>query len=132
MTAKSQHGTSVLLVIFLLGTASLLGVVIATLASTQHFNVAFSARATQAYFAGRAGMQYAAARVTAGAGCAGVTPILTIDGFNVAITCNVSGTFNEGDATAYSIYDLAATASGGSFTAPDVANRRLQATLKFP
>jgi len=132
MKRRSQRGLSVLLVIFLLGAVSLLGVVIATLATTQHFSVAFSARATQAYFAARSGMQYAAARVTAGAGCAGVTPTLTIDGFNVAITCNVSGTFNEGEATAYSIYDLATTASAGSFAAPDVTNRRLRATVKFP
>jgi hypothetical protein len=77
-------------------------------------------------------MQYAAARVTAGAGCAGITPTLTIDGFSVAITCSISGTFNEGEATVYSVYDLVSTASGGSFAAPDVANRRLQATLKYP
>ncbi|MDH3452228.1 MAG: hypothetical protein OEN20_07380 [Gammaproteobacteria bacterium] len=132
MTRNSQRGISVLLVVFLLGAVSLMGVVIATLATTQHFSVAFSARATQAYFAARAGMQYAAARVTAGAGCAGITPTLTIDGFSVVITCNVSGTFDEGEATPYSIYDLVATASGGSFAAPDVTNRRLQATLKFP
>ena len=132
MKRRSQRGISVLLVIFLLGAVSLLGVVIATLATTQHFNVTFSARAAQGYFAARAGMQYAAARITAGAGCAGITPTLTLDGFDVAITCNVSGTFNEGEAVAYSIFDLTATASGGSFAAPDVTNRRLQATLKFP
>ncbi|MDH3713101.1 MAG: hypothetical protein OET44_04535 [Gammaproteobacteria bacterium] len=132
MRGRSQRGMSVLLVIFLLGAVSLMGSVIATLAATQHFSVAFSGRSAQAYFAARAGMQYAAARVSAGAGCAGITPTLTIDNFSVAITCNVSGTFNEGEATVYSIYDLATTASGGSFAAPDVANRRLQATLKFP
>lgn len=132
MSRGSQRGISVLLVIFLLGAVSVLGVVIATLAATQHFSVTYSARAAQAYFAARAGMQYAAARVTAGAGCAGVTPTLTLDGFTVAVTCSVSGTFDEGDATPYSIYDLTATASGGSFSAPDVTNRRLQATLKFP
>ncbi len=132
MSARSQRGISVLLVIFLLGAASLLGVVIATLSSTQHLNVAFSARAAQAYFAARSGMQYAAARVTAGAGCAGITPTLTLDDFTVAITCNVSGTFNEGEALVYNIYDLSATASAGGFSAPDVVNRRLQATLKFP
>lgn len=132
MKGKSQYGMSMLLVIFLLGAVSLLGVAIATLATTQQFSVAFSARATQAYFAARAGMQYAAARITAGAGCAGITPTLTIDGFSVAITCNVSGTFNEGEAMGYSIYDLASTASGGSFAAPDVTNRRLQATFRFP
>lgn len=132
MNRRLQRGVSVLLIVFLLGAVSLLGVVIANLVTTQHFAVAFSARAAQAYFAARAGMQYAAARVTAGAGCAGVAPTLTIDGFTVAVTCNVSGTFNEGEATAYNIYDLGATASAGSFNAPDVANRRLQATLKFP
>ncbi len=132
MSRRSQRGISVLLVIFLLAAASVLGLAIATLAGTQHFNVAFSARAAQAYFAARAGMQYAAARVTAGAGCGGITPTLTLEGFTVVVTCNISGTFNEGEALVYNIYDLTATASGGSFTAPDVTNRRLQATLKFP
>lgn len=132
MSGRSQRGVSVLLVIFLLGAAALLGVAIATLAGTQHFSVAYSARATQAYFAARAGMEYAAARITAGAGCAGVVPALTIEGYAVTITCNVSGTFNEGAATPYSIYDLATTASRGGFAAPDAVNRRLQATLKFP
>ena len=132
MNGQCQRGTSIMLVIFLLGAVSVLGLVIATVSATQHFSVAFSARAAQGYFAARAGLQYAAARVTAGAGCAGVTPVQTIDGFNVTLTCAVSGTFNEGAATSYSIYDLGATASSGSFSAPDVTNRRLQATLKFP
>ncbi len=132
MKRGAQRGISVLLIVFLLGAASLLGLAVATLSGTQHFAAAWSARAAQAYFAARAGMQYAAARITAGAGCAGITPSQSIDGFTVTVTCSISGTFNEGAATGYSIYDLGATASGGRFSAPDVANRRLQATLKFP
>lgn len=132
MSTRCQRGVSVLLVIFLLGAVSVMGIVIAAIATTQHFSVSFSARATQGYMLARAGIDYALARVTSGAGCAGVDPALTLDGYNVTVVCNLSGTFDEGEAVPYSVFDVTATASNGSFNAPDVVNRRLRATVKFP
>jgi len=130
--SRRQSGISTLLVIFLLGAVSVMGVAVSMLSTSQHFSAAFSARGAQAWLAARAGLEYAIARITAGAGCAGVDPALTLEGYAVALTCTVTGTFDEGQATSYSVYQLTATASGGSFSAPDVANRRQAATVKFP
>ncbi len=121
-----------LLVIFLIGGLVAMGAVVATLATSQHFSVAFSARSAQAYLAARAGVEYAAARITAGAGCAGVNASLSLEGYDVAVTCNASAAFDEGAAGTYNVFDVTATASGGSFNAPDVVNRRVRATVKFP
>ena len=132
MKRRNQRGISVLLVVFLLGAVGLLGAALLTLASSQHSSVAFSARGAQAFLAVRAGLEYAIARITSGAGCAGVSPSLSVEGYTVTLTCAVSGTFDEGQPTPYSVYDLEATASGGSFSAPDVVNRRQRATVKFP
>lgn len=130
---KLQRGVSLVLVLFILAVVATLVISISNLSGTQHVNSSYSFRNSQAYFAARSGVDYAIARITAGAGCAGVAPGLVLADYNITITCAVSGTYNEGDLTAvYSVFSLSALASRGGFQIPDVSNRQVRATLKFP
>ncbi|HEY3487382.1 MAG TPA: hypothetical protein VGL10_04900 [Gammaproteobacteria bacterium] len=133
MKLKNQRGISLVIVIFLLAGISVMVVSMMNLSSTQHMTTLHSVRGTQAYFAARSGMEYAVARLTAGATCAGIASPLTISGFTVTLACAAAGTFNEGNAAAsYIIYSLTATASNGNFQVSNVANRQITATVKVP
>ena len=132
MTMQRQTGMSILLVVFMVAVLSTLGLVITTLSSTQHFTASLSGQSLQTYFAARTGIEYAVARIVAGSGCDSISSPLTIDGNSVAVACAVSGTFDEGAATTYDVFEIDVVASIGGFSAPDASNRRLRATIKFP
>lgn len=126
---QSQRGISLVIVIFLLAVVSVLTLSMMNLSGTQHISSLYTFRGAQAYYAARSGIEYAVAQLVNGAACADQT----FSGFAVAITCQLVGTYNEGNAAApYSVYRVTATASDGTFQVPDVANRRLTVTVKVP
>lgn len=142
---RNQRGISIMIVIFLLAVVSVLAVSMMNVSTTQHIGSMYAARAAQAYFSARSGIEYAVTSITtAGNPVTACTNVngssITVQGFNVALTCTVSPpgaspAFNEGNtdpAVAYRIYSLTATASGGTFQVPDVVNRRIQVSVKFP
>lgn len=129
---KRQNGVSIVLVLFLLTVVTVMVVSMANLSSGQHLNSLYSARGAQAYFAARAGVDYAISRIDSGAGCGGVAASLTIAGHTVDMTCALAGSFNEGNPAAYNVYSITAVASRGNFLVPDVATREVRATIKNP
>lgn len=130
---KNQRGISLVVVIFLLAVVSVLTLSMMNLSGTQHISSLYTFRGAQAYYAARSGMEYAVARLVAGATCAGVGSPQTVSGFTVDIACAAVGTYDEGNAAApYTVYRLTTTAGDGTFQVPDVANRRLTVTVKVP
>lgn len=136
-----QHGVSLILVLFLLTVVTVMVVSMANLSTGQHLGSLYAARGAQAYFAARAGVDYAISRIENGAaGCGDVAASLTIAGHTVDISCTLTSTptctplpltaCNEGGPTAYSIYAVDAVASRGNFQVPDVATRVVRATIK--
>jgi len=135
---KQQRGISLIIVIFLLAVLSVLTLSMMKLSGRQQMDSLYAARGAQAYFAARAGMEYAIARVVAADTCPGSDPgpINGMADFTVTIDCArfpalLTATYNEGG-TAYSIFRLTVTASSGSFAVPDVATRRVTATVRRP
>ena len=133
---NKQHGISIVLVLFLLVVVSGLVVSISQLSSTQNINSAYSARGAQAYFAARAGLDYAIARINAGTACGGIGGF-TLDGYAISIGCTEvpagPATYDEGNtASPYNIFVLNVRASRGGFSVPDAVNRRVRATIRFP
>ncbi|MBN1378538.1 MAG: hypothetical protein JXA04_04830 [Gammaproteobacteria bacterium] len=127
-----QSGISIVIVLFLLVVVSGLVISITQLTGTQHINTVFSHRSAQSYFAARAGLDYVISRVVNGNGCVIDSP-LAIAGYDVTVSCALVGTYNEGNTAApYSVYSLAARASGGSLSLPDFANRQVRATVRYP
>jgi MSHA biogenesis protein MshP len=130
---KKQRGISIIIVIFLLAAVSAMALSMMNLSGTQHMSSLYTARGTQAYYAARAGLEYAVDQVVATGVCpANPGPIPGMTDFNVTIdNCTPAGPFNEGG-PAYTIYRLTVTARSGSFQAPDVATRQVMATVKVP
>lgn len=129
---KRQQGMSIIFIVFILVVLSALASLVSQISGSQEFTSVYAQRGAQAYFAARAGMDYAVSRLTTGSGCAGVDGNITALNFSVAISCVVSGSYNEGSASNYDVYTVTVTASSGNFAAPDVSNRRIQATVKYP
>lgn len=129
---KRQLGISLIIVIFLLAAVSVMALSMVRLSATQHLASFYAARGAQAYFAARAGMEYATATVVAPGGNCGnlALPPITIEGFDININCAPVGTFQEGVAGDYTIFRLTVIASNGNFAVPDVANRRISATVR--
>lgn len=130
---KTQRGISIIVVVFILAVVTIMGLSISILSSTQHMSSAYAFRGSQAYFAARAAVDYALARIVGGANCGGISPSINVNGFAVTMVCVAIGPYNEGTpADSYSIYNITATASSGGFAAPDAVNRQVRASIKFP
>lgn len=130
---RKQRGVSIILVLFLLTVVAALAVSMANLSGGQHMNSLYALRGAQAYFAARAGVDYAVSRINSGAGCAGVAGSLAIAGHTVSISCTLAANnVNEGSAVPYNVYSIDAIATRGGFQVPDVATREVRATIKNP
>lgn len=128
---KKQQGISVILVIFILAVIGGLVISLSQISSTLNINSSYAARGTQSYFIAQAGLDYAISRINAGVGCGGVTDFV-LDGYDVFVNCAATGPFDEGGAVPFNVFRLDVTASRGNFSVPDVANRRVRATVRFP
>ncbi|MBA3581088.1 MAG: hypothetical protein H0W44_01405 [Gammaproteobacteria bacterium] len=130
---KSQQGISIIMVIFILVALSVLGLSVARMSVSQSMSSAYAVQRTQAYFAARAGADYAMSRIVANAGCAGITTSMVIENYTVTIACSADGTFDEGIlADAYTVFNITATASSGAFAVPNAVNRQVRVSIKNP
>lgn len=135
-----QRGVSIVLVLFLLTVVVVMVVSMANLSTGQHLGSLYSARGAQAYFAARAGVDYAISRISDPGNlnpdrCDGVNsslPNIGGTGYDVTIDCVLAGSFDEGNPVPFSVYSISAVASGGGFQVPDVATREVRATIKNP
>lgn len=86
----------------------------------------------QAYLAARAGVEWAAYQVLTPANmqaCPAVPAPFTINGFNIALTCNRTVPQDKGNTQDIGIYTIASTASVGVAGAQDYIERRITVTL---
>ncbi|MEW6569270.1 MAG: pilus assembly protein MshP [Chloroflexota bacterium] len=110
-----QAGFSIITVIFVLVVLAGLGAVMAQLGATQHLGMAMAQDGRQAYYAARAGLEWASRQLTQGSApnCA-ASSTFPVEGFNVTVTCENSHTVIEGDGqfTSYKLTSTATQASG--------------------
>lgn len=86
----------------------------------------------QAYLAARAGVEWAAYQVltpASMAGCPAIPAPFTINGFNIALTCNRTNWQDKGTTQDIGIYTISSTASIGVAGAQDYIERRITVTL---
>lgn len=147
-----QSGFTMMSAIFIVVVLAVLGAFIAGISSTQQVGSAQDVQGSRAYQAARAGIEWGIyqvldpvnATVVAmvppyGTGaqpwpnmpaCPASPTSLTIEGFNVSVTCVSSATYNEnGNVRSIMVYSLAATASLGTVGSPGRVERQLQATV---
>ncbi len=127
-----QTGFTLIGAIFILLVLALLGSYMLRLSGTQATTAVYVLQGARAYQAARAGMQWAAAVIANGGGCAQISAAspLTfagIDGFSVSLQCS-SQSFSEAGSNP-EVFSLTALGEYGSYGSGHYVSRRLQMTL---
>lgn len=92
---SQERGVAVISAIFLLVVLAALGAFMITFSNTQQLTSAQDVRGTQAYWAARAGLDWAIPQVIANNSCPAALSTFTVNNFEVQTSCSTSS-FNEG------------------------------------
>jgi MSHA biogenesis protein MshP len=123
----AQRGFAAIAAIFLVVILAALGGFMLTFSNSQHLTSAQDVQGTRAYWAARAGLEWAVASLGP-TSCWTSTPPATVEGFNMTVTCSVSS-FSEGAATVY-ILQLTSVASIGSVGSIGFIERSVSASVE--
>ncbi len=125
----TQQGFAAIAAIFLVVILAAFGAFMVSFSNTQQLNSARDVQGSRAYWAARAGLEWAIASLPAGStACWATTPPASVDGFGLAISCAPSS-FAEGAATVH-IFRLTAVASSGAVGSLGFVERSVSATLE--
>ena len=125
---KANDGFTLVQAIFILIVLALLGLVMMRLIGVQSSTSVFALQGARAYQAARSGLDWGAARASAGALCDGT---INIEGFNVDVSCS-NQSFTEGSIGPYNVYRINAKATYGSYGTPDFVFRQAEMKVGFP
>jgi MSHA biogenesis protein MshP len=126
---NAQHGFAAIAAVFLVLILAAFGAFMVSFSNTQQLNSAQDLQGSRAYWAARAGLEWAIVSVGASA-CWATTPPATIDGFNMAISCSVLS-YTEGvSAGPVLIFRLESVASTGTVGSLGFIERSVSASLE--
>lgn len=127
---RNQRGFAIVAAIFLLVILSALGAFMLTFSTTQHLTSAQDVQGSRAYWAAKAGTQWAVAKLQPPAVTCFPATTFILDGFTVVVTCT-SNAYTEGTDNKI-IYWVESTVTGGG-AAGSVAytERVLNAFVEF-
>ena len=131
MTARItlQRGFAAIAAVFLVLVLAALGAYMVSVSNTQQLNAAQDIQGSRAYWAARAGLEWAIASVPPGStACWATVPPAAIDGFTLAVSCSLTS-FTEGAATVY-IFRLTSRASFGGVGSVGYVEREVSASLE--
>ena len=120
-----QRGVNLVAALFVLIVLAGLAAFIVTLAGVQHQTSALAAQSARAWYAAQGGLELAAYQSLDNQQCQ--TPSETIEGLEVSTSCE-SSSHQEGG-TEVLIFELTATAEGGSTEAGDRVRRQVRTTV---
>lgn len=141
-----QRGFAAVFAVMLIVVFALIGTFMLTTVGSQNMTTALSQREMQAWFAAQSGLDWAINQVVgSSSGCVAagacptdpcptvtgtaLSPAGSATGFNIARTCSCT-CVNESSAGQYAVYQLSATATGGSAADPDYVSRSARASVK--
>ncbi|NDP40915.1 MAG: hypothetical protein GZ093_19675 [Rhodoferax sp.] len=125
----AQQGFAAIAAVFLVVVLAAFGAFMVSFSNTQQLNSARDVQGSRAYWAARAGLEWAIASLPAGAtACWATPPPAAVDGFGLAISCTASS-FTEGAATVY-IFQITAVASSGAVGSVGFVERSVSASLE--
>ena len=146
-----QHGFALVAAVFIVVVLAMLGIMMVTIGGMERATASASVQGTRAYYAARAGIEWATANVitppataaTRATTCGAVpVPPVTqsatttnnftltaagLNNFDVSVTCNYTQHRERGNT--YSVYLITATAKSGNFGNADYVSRTNQATV---
>lgn len=133
MTQKrqKQRGFTMVAAIFLLVTLAALGAFMLTFSSTQHLTSAQDIQGSRAYWAARAGLEWALGSIKATPACPTAPSPFNVEGFSLAVTCASQG-YAEGGATKTIFRITSVATSGGGVGSLGYIERSVSATVEFP
>ena len=115
-------------VIFMMVVVTLLITYMARIQNTQSATGDLRLQGTRAYWAAKAGVEWAAYQVNRNNNCAAATGTLVLNGFQVAVAC-ASRSYTEAGNTV-SLYQVSVLAqSAGSVSDPDYVSRQITLVL---
>jgi MSHA biogenesis protein MshP len=137
----AQSGFAAIAAIFLVVILAALGGFMLTFSNTQQLTSAQDVQGSRAYWAARAGLEWAIGITTASVpvapattpppACSAASTALTIDGVSVTVTCTPS-TYTEAGVTLY-IFQFGSTASaGGAVGSVGRVERSVSASWAWP
>lgn len=110
-TSRFQQGFAAMAALFLLVVLAALGGFMVSFSNAQHLTHAQDVQGTRAYWAARAGLEWGIGIVIQNNACPAAINNLTIEGFNVVVTCNAATYVDSGNRV---IYQFRATAAAGN------------------
>lgn len=129
--AWRQRGFAAVAALFVLVVLAALGAFMVSISSSQQVNAARDIQGSRAYWAARAGLEWAVGSLAAAPATCPTPPApFTVEGFTVAVTC-ARTTFNEAGSTRV-IYSLGSNASaGGASGSLSFVERSVSASVEF-
>lgn len=128
---QNQHGFTMVAAIFLLVILAALGAFMLTFSSTQHMTSAQDIQGSRAYWAARAGLEWAIARIKATpTACPAAPSPFNVDGFSLVVTCT-NQSYAEGGATRTMFWITSVAASGGGVGSLGYIERSVSAAVEF-
>lgn len=126
--SATQAGFAIVSAIFLLVALAALGAFMVSFSNTQHLTSAQDVQGSRAYWAAKAGIQWAAGVIAATNACPMGQPGFA-DGFNVVVVCQANS-YREGIAD-HIVFWLQSTASaGGPVGSASYVERQVQAFIE--
>ena len=135
---RNKRGFAAIAAIFLVVVLAALGAFMVTFSNTQQLTSAQDLQGSRAYWAARAGLEWAIGAVTASAPvppavspaavCPASAPPATIDGFNLAISCDRQTYVDSG--ISVSLFRISSVASTGSAGNIGRIERSVSATME--
>lgn len=128
---RSHAGFATIVALFLLVVLAGLGAFMVSISTTQQVGSAQDIQGTRAYWAARAGLEWAVGSLTATPGACPAPPSpFTVDGFTLTVACS-SASFDEAGATRV-VYSLTSNASrGGAAGSLSFVERSVSAAVEF-
>lgn len=131
MTTRTtlQRGFAAIAAVFLVLVLAALGAYMVSVSNTQQLNSAQDVQGSRAYWAARAGLEWAIASVPPGStACWATVPPAAIEGFTLAVSCSMTS-FPEGTATVR-IFRLTSRAWVGTVGSVGFVEREVSASVE--
>ena len=126
---RQQDGFTLIQALFLIVVLGILGLVMMRFSTSQTVTTTMAVQGARTYQAACSGLEWGAARATAGQSCDG--EFVLPDGFRVTVVCS-GETVTEGEGAAYAVYRIAAHASYGAIGSVDYVARSAEMKVALP